>query len=575
MRILPVRAGHVLVELAGLDQVLALSAALESDPVPGIREIIPAARTLLVSYDTGEIGADALVRALASRAGGERKQLSSALVEIPVRYDGEDLPEVAGLLGMSVDEVVRLHTQSEYVVAFMGFAPGFGYLAGGDLRLTVPRRISPRTQVPAGAVGLAGEFSGVYPKASPGGWQLIGSTPLAMFDIDRDPASLLQPGSRVRFRNMAEDGAYALTAVECPSPLPSPRTRGEGDMDVSALSCLPGAAIEKEATALMPPSPRSSRGEGKGEGHSTTAAIEILSTGLPVLFQDLGRAGQAGQGISVSGAADRASFKAANRLVGNPVGAAALEITLGGLRFVMRGRGVMAVTGAEVAIIITDAQGRKIAVPMNSAVALDDGDVVSLGVPNGGMRSYLAVRGGFDVAPVLASCATDTLAQIGPAALKAGDEVGIRTVPAGMVVSLPEPPAFAMPSPSATVVLDVVLGPRTDWFTQEAVERFLSREWSVTPQSSRVGIRLEGEALERKIHAELPSEATVRGAVQVPASGQPVLFLVDHPLTGGYPVIANVAAHHLDLAGQIPVGARIQFNATGDFAPRIISGKDA
>ncbi|WP_420962450.1 5-oxoprolinase subunit PxpB [Brucella sp. IR073] len=542
MRILPVRAGHVLVELAGLDQVLALSAALEDDPVPGLREIVPAARTLLVSFDIGEISEDALIEALAARAGGERKRASGALIEIPVRYDGEDLPEVAGLLGMSIDDVVRLHTQSEYVVAFMGFAPGFGYLAGGDPRLTVPRRLSPRTQVPEGAVGLAGEFSGVYPKASPGGWQLIGSTPLAMFDIERNPASLLQPGSRVRFRNMAEDGVYEVgTPAREHPPLPY----------------------------------RASPLQGGRLAGSDEAAIEILSTGLPVLFQDLGRAGQAGQGISVSGAADRASFKAANRLVGNPAGAAALEITLGGLSFAMRGRGVMAVTGAEVAITVTDARGRKIALPMNSPVALDDGDVVSLGVPVAGMRSYLVVRGGFDVAPVLASCATDTLAQIGPAALKAGDVVGIRTVPAGTVVSLPESPAFAMPAMGATVVLDVVLGPRTDWFTDAAVQNFLSQEWTVTPQSSRVGIRLAGEALERKIHAELPSEATVRGAVQVPASGQPVLFLTDHPLTGGYPVIANVAAHHLDLAGQIPVGARIRFHAAHDFAPRIISGKSA
>jgi KipI family sensor histidine kinase inhibitor len=530
MRILPVRDDCMLVELCDLDEALALFHALEADPVAGVREIIPAARTLLISFDPSTVSESALVEGVSSRMGSERKAASGALIEIPVRYDGEDLAEVAEITGLHVDEVVRLHGQSEYVAAFTGFAPGFAYLSGGDPRLAVPRRKSPRTHVPAGAVGLAGEFSGVYPKASPGGWQLIGTTPLAMFDIDRRPASLLQPGCRVRFVDMAKDAAYEIKSIDVArKPVVTPRDTG-------------------------------------------AAAIEILSCGLPVLFQDLGRAGQADQGISMSGAADRASFKAANRLVGNAAGTAALEITLGGLRLRMRGRGVMALTGAPAPIAVIGDNGSTIAAAHNSPVALNDGDIVSLGVPASGMRSYLALRGGFDVSPVLGSVATDTLAQIGPPALVAGDFVAIGQAPFGALVSFGEP-AFAMPIANETVVLDVVMGPRTDWFTQAAVESFLLQEWSVTPQSSRVGIRLSGEALERANHGELPSEATVRGALQVPASGQPVLFLADHPLTGGYPVIANVARHHLDLAGQIPVGARIRFNTLGSFASRFIPGK--
>ncbi len=531
MRILPVRGDCILVELADLGEALALFEALENNPVEGITEIIPAARTLLVSFDPYTISDEALVAAVSAFAGGERKAASGALVEIPVRYDGEDLAEVAGILCMSVEDVIRLHGESDYVAAFTGFAPGFAYLSGGDPRLTVPRRKSPRTKVPAGAVGLAGEFSGIYPKTSPGGWQLIGTTPLAMFDIDRTPASLLQPGSRIKFRDMAQDAAYEIKPF--------------------------GKAAEKPVKASV---------------EDVASAIEIISVGLPVVFQDLGRAGQASQGISISGAADRASFKAANRLVGNPANIPALEITLGGLAFRMRGQGVMAVTGATTAISITDANGTKTSAAHHSAIALDDGDVVSLGVPAAGMRSYLAMRGGLAIAPVLGSAATDTLAQIGPAALVAGDIVALLPAPANALVSSEEP-AFALPTATETVVLDVVMGPRTDWFTENAVESFLSQEWSVTPQSSRVGIRLSGDALERANHGELPSEATVRGALQVPASGQPVLFLADHPLTGGYPVIANVAGYHLDLAGQIPVGAKIRFNAITSFAPRFIPGK--
>jgi biotin-dependent carboxylase-like uncharacterized protein len=191
------------------------------------------------------------------------------------------------------------------------------------------------------------------------------------------------------------------------------------------------------------------------------------------------------------------------------------------------------------------------------------------------MRSYLAVRGGFDVEPVLGSVATDTLAQIGPPPVAAGGVIGICQTRPGALVSTEELPSPQLPAAGEEVTLDVILGPRTDWFTDAAVESFLSQPWIATGQSSRVGIRLQGRALERAVKDELPSEATVRGAIQVPASGQPVLFLADHPLTGGYPVIANVACRHLDLAGQIPVGAKIRFNAVDGPFGSIHSGNHA
>jgi allophanate hydrolase subunit 2 len=184
------------------------------------------------------------------------------------------------------------------------------------------------------------------------------------------------------------------------------------------------------------------------------------------------------------------------------------------------------------------------------------------------MRAYLAVRGGFDIAPVLGSAATDTLAVVGPEPVAAGSVLALKGERAGLTsVSLDEAPAFGLPSAGDIVTLDVVLGPRTDWFTQKGVETLTGQLWQVTPQSNRVGIRLAGAVpLERKDSAELPSEGTATGAIQVPHSGQPVLFLADHPLTGGYPVIGAVADHHLDLAGQIPVNASIRFRPIGPFA---------
>jgi KipI family sensor histidine kinase inhibitor len=199
MRILPSGSTALLVELEDLDAVLALYAALAEQPPDGVVDIVPAARTVLLVTDPARTSLSAVAEAVRrttprpdARTGGER-------VELPVHYDGEDLEELAGLLDLTPDELVQRHTGAEWTVAFGGFAPGFGYLTQTRGEWDVPRRPTPRTKVPAGSVALAGEFSGVYPRESPGGWQLIGRTDLAVFDLDRDPPALLRPGVRVRF----------------------------------------------------------------------------------------------------------------------------------------------------------------------------------------------------------------------------------------------------------------------------------------------------------------------------------------------------------------------------------------
>lgn len=198
MDLLPSGSRGLLVQLGDLDEVLALYAALLDDPLPGVVEVVPAAQTILLVTEPGtspeEVGRR--VRAVTPKAG---ERAEGDLVEVPVVYDGEDLDDVAGLLGCDRDEVVRRHTASTWTVAFCGFAPGFGYLTSDDGDWDVPRRPSPRTKVPAGSVALAGQFSGVYPRESPGGWQLLGRTDLEVFDLDREPAALLRPATRVRF----------------------------------------------------------------------------------------------------------------------------------------------------------------------------------------------------------------------------------------------------------------------------------------------------------------------------------------------------------------------------------------
>jgi KipI family sensor histidine kinase inhibitor len=201
VRVLPYGDRALLVELPDLVAVAAVRAALERTPLPGQRELVPAARTVLVVLDRPPAETDtAAIRRipLEPAAGpGPTRQ-----VDLPVVFDGPDLAEVADLTRRSVPALVEALTTTEFTVAFGGFAPGFAYLTGLPPALHVPRRATPRTRVPAGSVGLAGPFAGAYPRASPGGWQLVGRTDAVLFDVDRDEPALLAPGVRVRFRDV-------------------------------------------------------------------------------------------------------------------------------------------------------------------------------------------------------------------------------------------------------------------------------------------------------------------------------------------------------------------------------------
>ncbi len=202
MNVRPFGDAALLVELDDLDAVLALAAAVREEGPEGVLDVVPAARTVLVVTEPGTAldPLATLVTSLSSTLSTVSTAADTEPVEIAVAYDGPDLAEVARLTGLDEEAVVAAHTGTPWRIAFGGFAPGFAYLTGGDPRLAVPRRDEPRTTVPAGAVGLAGEYSGVYPRPSPGGWQLIGRTDAVLWDADRDPPALLTPGGTVRFR---------------------------------------------------------------------------------------------------------------------------------------------------------------------------------------------------------------------------------------------------------------------------------------------------------------------------------------------------------------------------------------
>jgi len=282
--------------------------------------------------------------------------------------------------------------------------------------------------------------------------------------------------------------------------------------------------------------------------------MTIVRTGPMTMLKDRGRIGHAALGVAPSGAADRSAYERANRLVGNPPDAAVLECTLGGLRVRFDGPAVVVLTGTDA--VLTVGGGRA---DCEHVVQVPAGSEVVVGTPRRGLRSYFAVRSGFDVPPVLGSRSTDHLSGVGPPRPAAGDELPIG--PAAAVA--PDPGAVAdpatLPPAQDPIVLEVDLGPRDDWFTAEAVTAFLDGDYTVTPAGNAVGLRLDGPALTRRRTGELPSEGVVRGSVQVPPDGRPIVFQADHPVTGGYPVIAVLTPAVADRAAQLRPGRRVRF----------------
>jgi biotin-dependent carboxylase-like uncharacterized protein len=288
--------------------------------------------------------------------------------------------------------------------------------------------------------------------------------------------------------------------------------------------------------------------------------IEVIQPGPLTTVQDLGRPGFAHLGVPRSGAADSDSLRQANELAGNQPGDAALEVTLGRLTLRFHEDTLAALTGAPVPAQIS-APGREDWQPgWATAFAIPAGASVRLGVPPAGLRSYLAVRGGIDVPPVLGSRSADTLSGLGPRPLRAGDRLRVgqaRSLSKTEPVQGPRP--VRVPLQGGEVTLQAIPGPRDDWFTAAALATLAESSYAVAAASNRTALRLTGPFLERAHPGELPSEGLAIGAIQVATDGQPILMLTEHPTTGGYPVIACVRSADIGLAAQLRPGQRVRF----------------
>lgn len=490
------------------DDVLGYAAAVrgasDRGELRGIVDIVPAAATVLVKV---AVDAREYVTALTRLTPADGAMLETGHVDIDAVYDGEDLDAVAAETGLAYDDIVGLHAAATYRVGFCGFAPGFAYLTGLDERLAVPRLPSPRTRVPAGSVAIAAGYTAVYPRESPGGWRLIGRTHAVMFDPLRSPAALLSPGSTVRFHPVAEIPAVVATARATGDPVGVP-------------------------------------------------ALRILRPGALALVQDGGRPGLGAIAVGASGAFDRGAQRLANRLVGNPEDSAALELLGGGAVFQALRDCDVAITGAEGPVSVNGvAQAR------NAPLRLRDGDLVEIASSQAGLRAYVALRGGVEGSRTLGSQSTDSLSGLGPPPLTEGDVVRI-----GSPAPMPGVDLAPRPALPTEVEVRVVRGPRWAWFDPSAHRELMSSPYVVSPRSDRIGVRLEGPPLLRDAayrDRELAPEGMVRGALQVPPDGLPVLLGPDHPVTGGYPVIAVIVDADLDAVAQAPPGTPVRFRTVG------------
>ncbi|EYF01084.1 Allophanate hydrolase 2 subunit 1 [Chondromyces apiculatus DSM 436] len=515
-----------------------LRETLRETPGKHAAEVVVGAGVLVVVGLEAEVGEDdSVARAVAAavqaawatpampmpmvQAAQAPRESGTRLHTLQVVYDGPDLAEVAAAAGMSEEEVIARHTGAEVVVELLGFLPGFAYCSGVDPRLVLPRRSSPRKAVPAGSVAVAGGFTGIYPRTSPGGWWLLGrAVGVTLFDADREPPTLLAPGDRMRFVRVASAPVTALGA------------RQEG-LTGQTDGVTETPAVEAQAGEMQAQ-------DGRAQRPAALGAIILLSAPPGATVQDGGRPGQLARGLPPSGPLDAETHGAANAAVGNARDAAAIEIPLGSMEMQAIGEVVVSVDGAP-------------------AVRLADGERLQVPAGPAAVR-YLAVRGGVDVAVQLgarATLAAAGLGGLGGRPLRRGDRLPVggaeegagegnaraqEEAQEGTQESAPargaEDGGSVRRSDDAGAVLVVTPGPHVDRFPEGALDALCAGVFRVSRLGDRVGVRLEGTRVPRVgPDLALPSPM-IRGAMQVTTDGTPIVLGPDHPVTGGYPVLA-------------------------------------
>ena len=526
--------------------------ALMTKDMPEIREIVPTYCAVSVYFDEKNCKASLLkkiaLEVIEKIDGEEEKSTGSErIITIPVCYETEefapDLRKVAVHAKLTAEEVIKIHSSTDYLIYMMGFLPGFPYLGGMEKCLETPRLETPRTKIPAGSVAIGGAQTGLYPVESPGGWNIIGRTPLKLFDLNRNPHFLYNSGDKIRFE-------------------PISRKEFE-DFDVYAENdWLWKNGFEAEAVqhSHSVVAGRKKPHEKNIPHYECGGGIKILVAGLLTTVQDKGTNGFQKYGISQSGAMDEMSFELANAICGNPENTACLETTLSGpsIRFVTDCD--FAITGA----VFSNASLNGIPVEMNKKIHAEAGEVLNCGFASNGLRSYIAFTGGILVPEVFGSRSTNLKSKIGGfygRKLEAGDELAIGFARRHSMNKNAFPakninPFFARKD--GILVLDCIKSSQFDFFSEESVKIFTSTVYTITPESDRMGIRFQGQNIMCG-KTDIISDAIPFGAVQITSAGLPVVMAADRQTTGGYAKIACVKKESMCALAQAAPGTKVQF----------------
>jgi KipI family sensor histidine kinase inhibitor len=493
-------------------RVRACVAAIREEQLTGVTDVVGAFASVAVFFEPRHMHDPASLEARVAAIAQAIPELVESnetprRVEIPVCYGGEfgpDLSDVATHTGMAAVEVITAHHAASYQVHALGFAPGFPYLGGLPPELSTPRRAAPRTSVAAGSVGIGGAQTGVYPFATPGGWNLIGRTPLRLFDIAQAEPALLRAGDEVRFVPM--DVKDFRTAER--------ERLHEPEMDDVATFAA--------------------------------GAIEVVKPGVLTTVQDLGRVGYRAAGVSVGGAADSFALRVANALVGNDDDAAGLEFTLVGPELRFERAAWVGITGGD------------FGVPRGRPLHMAAGETLRFGPAVSGCRGYLAVAGGVSVSQVLGSRATNLTAGFGGykgRALRAGDRLACGEVNREFSGRWRVDDRILTSTTPEEIEIRFLPGAQMHEFPAD----WGARGFAVSTRSNRMGVRLSGPAVARGSARELLSAPVAPGTLQVPPDGQPIILLADAQTVGGYPQLGHVVSVDLSRVAQLRPGQRVRF----------------
>ena len=508
--------------------------------IAGVLEVLPTYCSVSIYFDEA-ICQISLLKDLAQKALQKSEEEktestdSARTITIPVCYEDQefapDLEKVALHAKLSKEEVIKLHSSSDYLIYMMGFLPGFPYLGGMNPRLETPRLETPRTKIPTGSVAIGGAQTGLYPVESPGGWNIIGRTPLRLFDVKRKPFFLYEAGDKIHF-------------------LPITREEFENFDESLWLAQVAGkseASIETSDNAA-----------DSKEVYECGGGIKILEPGLLTSIQDSGITGFQKYGIGQSGAMDQTSFALANQICGNEKNAACLETTLAGpsIRFVTACD--FAITGA----VFENATLDGMRIEMNKKISAKAGSLLSCGFASKGLRSYIAFSGGLLVPKVFGSSSTNLKSKIGGymgRKLLADDQLAIGMNKKNPLLVPDNKSTEGFTENKDVLLLDCIKSSQFDFFQEKIVKKFTDSIYTVSAESDRMGIRFTGPGLECG-KTDIISDAIPFGAVQITSAGLPVVMAADRQTTGGYAKIACVTKASMCRLAQALPGTKVRFN---------------